>query len=562
MSFGSLFSCLYVYFHVIRVYNINMKIYESLYDWQKKIVDSIYDKDSYGLFLKMGLGKTPVSLACCERHFCTKLMIVSINAKASETESVPGSFLNWAKKSEVFSSYDILTKKSKPEDFRVDRKQIFIINYESLFERGSKNEKRTQKVTLKDIVKAYISSCMGHVCGFVIDESHKLKNYSSLQTSACLKIQAMTRFNSKMLYTYLLTGTPFTTGFIDLWTQLKMLGSSMTKTTFIDNFCIRDNKPGLLGWQQPIIAYKNTDLLFRILHRYAITIDTEQVIDLPDQIFIDHKMPMTNAFKIFTNEKATGKDILKFILDNDKIDNIEGVNVDEYMKDPEKKYLNQFYRCMTYPDLSGMAEETGVFWMRSRQLSIGFQGNADSSRWYDRQRLDALKSFLEENEDNYVIFYSYTPEMTEIYKICKDLGYNIDIWSGEIKSLKNYEAYDAMPEGKRLINSKNVIIANFASGATGTNWQDYHNMILFDIPIYRDYAQGIERIHRIGQKHTCVYHVFYQNNWLDLGMKKSLDEKKDYTVETFESDAERVKETLEANDCQHESKFKFKSINI
>ena len=35
-------------------------------------------------------------------------------------------------------------------------------------------------------------------------------------------------------------------------------------------------------------------------------------------------------------------------------------------------------------------------------------------------------------------------------------------------------------------------------------------MILFDIPLYKDYEQGIKRINRIGQKETCIYHIFYQ----------------------------------------------------
>ena len=43
-------------------------LYEKLYDFQKKIVDSYYTKKRLGLFLDMGLGKTITSLALCEKN--------------------------------------------------------------------------------------------------------------------------------------------------------------------------------------------------------------------------------------------------------------------------------------------------------------------------------------------------------------------------------------------------------------------------------------------------------------------------------------------------------------
>ena len=62
------------------------------------------------------------------------------------------------------------------------------------------------------------------------------------------------------------------------------------------------------------------------------------------------------------------------------------------------------------------------------------------------------------------------------------------------------------------------------------------NNIIFSIPVYKDYSQGIKRIHRLGQKETVIYYHFYQSNFLDYGMKKALDEKIDYNINMFQSD--------------------------
>ena len=77
------------------------------------------------------------------------------------------------------------------------------------------------------------------------------------------------------------------------------------------------------------------------------------------------------------------------------------------------------------------------------------------------------------------------------------------------------------------------------------NWQEYNNCIIFSCPLYKDYAQGIKRIHRLGQKNTTFYHVFYQQNWLDRSMNKALHDKVDYSTNMYESDLSRVKNLID-----------------
>ena len=506
-----------------------MNLYQTLFPWQKNVVDKYKDKNNFGLFIDMGLGKTILSLAFAEVNKCDKVLIVTLNSKALEPETKSDSWLGWATHSDI--KYDFKNKWS--EVFDQSRPELLIINYESLFERG-KNKR--ERVTIKEVIQKFIASCKGHNVAIIADESHKLKDLQSQQTAALNKIQKELSRVSSNIYTYLLTGTPFTTGYIDLYSQLKLLGLDINKGEFTDRYCVRGNIPGLLGWQQPIVGYKNVEDLFNLIHRYALTIKSEEVAkNLPPQVFIEHKLPMSLDFDIFTKERAYPEDIdatfARHNLTPDK----------DYKSMPHKLVNNPFSRNIAAPDEKWWATTSGTYWLRARELSIGFQGSADDAQWFDRNRLTEIEKFLADNPNNYLLFYNYTPELIELYDICERLGYNIDVYCGEAKSLIFYDKYEKQTDAQRLTNTKNIILANFASGSTGMNWQAYHNCIIFSCPLYKDYEQGIKRIHRTGQKETTFYHRFYQDNFLDKGMNDALAKQINYSKDMFESDLQRVK---------------------
>lgn len=504
-------------------------VYDLLFDWQKKLVDSIKNQETYGLFLDMGLGKTPISVALTEVNKVEKVLVITINSKATEKKEVNGSWLEWFGKSDM--KYVLTSKADKKIEFS-ESNQVFLVNYEYLFDRSAK-----ESIILRDTIDEFIKSCKGKRCAILIDESHKMKESKSNQTKAINKIYALMKVMSSKTYLYLLSGTPFTKGYIDLWTQLKILGINISKTEFKNRFCVMGNVAGLYEWQQPIVSYQNIDDLFELVHQKAITIESKEVIQLPEQIFNYITYPMTNSFKLYLCEKLMGNEIKKE-LDKRKIEC--NYTKDELMT----RQLNPFFRNIDYPEFNWTAETPSEFWLRARELSIGFQGNAENYKFYDMTRFKMLEKFLSENEDNYLLFYSYTPELIEIYTICERLGYNIDIYSGEIKNISNYEIFSKMPREKKIVNKKNILISNWASGSTGMNFQEYNKCIIFDLPVYKDWQQGIKRIHRTGQKNTCFYYVFMQNCFLDKNMLESIRLQQDYTKNTFESDLEKINKLL------------------
>lgn len=507
-------------------------IYGMLFPYQKRIVDSYKDRQAFGLFLDMGLGKTPVSLAFAEVNKCNKVIVVTLNAKATEKITEKGSWAWWASKSNM--NYRVRTKKEwihKNPEF--GDKELVIINYESIWQTETIEKKvngrtKTEKVVkMREEVEKFIESCKGDRVAVIVDESHKIKEKSTNNYKCVALMRKTLIMRGNRTYLYLCTGTPFTAGLEDLQAQLNMLGCDITKTEFKEKYCIMDHKPYLEYWKQPIIGYKNVDDLYNLVHKYALTIKSNEVTDLPEQIFIYHKSKEIDEFKLLTEEKIDVK-------------YLKGRVSDSYIGNHKGKVNNPFYRDLDYPDSTWSAETSGQEWLRARQISIGFQGNKENYAIYNEDRFNMLKEFLSNNEDNYIIFYNYVPEFILLAQICLELGYKVDVYNGDVKDTSYYDKYDSMSEDGKFGNKKNVILSNFASGSTGKNWQAYNKCILFSLPCYRDWEQGLKRIHRIGQNDTCFYHVFYQDNWLERAMLKALSNKVEYTKDMFEDD--RIKE--------------------
>lgn len=497
-----------------------------LFDWQKKLVDEYLSRTDFGLFLDPGLGKTPISLAFAERHECTKILVVSVNAKATELESVKGSWHWWAKKSTIR-----YTLSNKMNYVKTDNPECLLVNYEYLYSR-SKSKKGLQ---LRDMIVDFCDSCAGHKVAIILDESHACKNLSSSRTKSVSKIRKLLDITSKEKFMYLLSGTPFTKEYIDVYSQLKLLGHKGTKAQFEDTFCIRGNLPGLYGWQQPIVGYKNTEKLFELIHSYSVTIKSEIVMDLPDKIFTEYQSDMSHEFTALTQETLKESYIYTIMKKH-------SIKTEPFSKRSDKKVNNPLFRNLSYPETNWFATTSGLYHLRARQISVGFQGNYEDAKWFDRTRLHMLEEFLLNNEDNYVLFYNYVPELIEIFNICEKLNYNIDVYCGDVKSLTFYEKHSNLTDEEKMMSKKNIIVANFASGSTGMNWQEYNKCIIFSLPNYRDWAQGLKRVHRTGQTRTTFYYVFTQRNWLDTGIREALERGEEYTDDMFAADEERLKE--------------------
>ncbi|UKS54235.1 SNF2-related protein [Mycoplasma feriruminatoris] len=496
-----------------------MKIFNQLFDWQKELVINNKNRNQLGLFLDMGSGKTILSLAFCEINQVDAIIVIASRSKTLETTKQNASFINYLQNFLNFKTY--LKTDLKTTSFNKNQKEAIIINYHSFL-------LNINKENFFNYLTEFIKVHQNQKIAIIIDESQTIKNSRALISINIKKFVDLVKKQALKTYLYLLSGTPQTTGAIDMFNQLKFLGLNMSKYNFENEFCIITKFNNAYRKVYKISGYKNIKKLEQLINKFALTTKNIPPIYLPKQQYIGTKLPISIEFEIFTNKKVSEYDLYMFCNKN---------NIKSNYKPNSLHFINNpYYKNLSYPDDKWKVSDDGSFWLRTRQISIGFQGNSKDYHWFDYSRLNKLEQLLTNKIDNYIIFYNYDPEFDEIYKICKKLDYKIDIWNGNKKDITNYLEYLNLDETKKTTSKKRVIISNYFSGATGNNWQEYEKTILFSLAVYGYHEQALKRNHRIGAKNTITYYLFLQNNYLDNSMWESIKKRQNYNKQIFKKD--------------------------
>lgn len=301
----------------------------------------------------------------------------------------------------------------------------------------------------------------------ILDESHNICNSTSKQTKGVMKLH----YDNLIL----LSGTPNGGAYEKLYTQMKMLGYKPNKKQFTDKYCNMFTmesggvKFQVLSKKNP---YKNLDELNKILRDdlHCVFLKTNDVIELPEQRFIDIAVPETKQYKAF--------------MVNDYIDL---GNMEYIAGSPTEKLLYSRYLC-----------------------------GADNSN-----KIDVLTTLLEGIEDRVIIFYNFNNEHDVLTKLCKKLKKKAFTCNGNVKQVDEFKQ-----------NDKSILLAQIDSAGTGLNLQ-YCNKIIYFSPTLKTvvYMQSKNRIWRVGQQHKTTYWLL--KSGIEYDIYNTLDRGEDYTNELF-----------------------------
>lgn len=327
-------------------------IYDLLYDYQKKAVDSLKDYDSCALFFDVGVGKSITSLALYEQKTiqgkCNKLIIVCLCAKIEEWKADCEKWFPFSK---------VLVIDGKPknrEQFQTRDYDICIINFEKTWRN---NDLLT--ITRDTMI--------------IIDESHKIK---ASETKIGKFMQVLSLCTS---YKVILTATPMGNGYIDLYNQLYFLGLlDMSLKRFKEEYCNEKLVyiPGMKPFKQ-IVSYHHTEYLDSLVNKYARYYERKLDDELvPSEIVVPikleekyHKISKERVYKDIVLDKIGAKRIgLKALC--------SGTLIGKALVDEEDR--NRKYQLNTY-------------------------------------KLDWVKSFLEDFKERVVIFYMYDHQRDDLY---------------------------------------------------------------------------------------------------------------------------------------------------
>lgn len=352
-----------------------------------------------------------------------------------------------------------LTKKIDFDDFTffASRSEgnfmIGIINYELAW-------RRLDLLKLKDFT-------------LMLDESSLIQNDAAKQTKFILKLNPAN--------VILLSGTPTAGKYENMWSQAHLLGWKISKPLYESQYInyelldVGGTKVWVVNKADP---YKNVERLKQKMRDHgAVFMKSDDVIELPQQNFINVTCNVDKSYKMFIKDGYIVLNGIEFIATNNLTKRL----------------------C-------------------ARQLASAFNDH----------KLEAVKDLIQSTNDRIIIFYNFNVEKDKLKGICEAFKRPVSVVNGECKDLHAYEHFD-----------DSISLIQYQAGAMGLNLQKANMVIYFSLPERSElFEQSKKRIHRIGQNHPCFYYVMMAKGTIDEAIYKALKQRKDFTDELFRMDGD------------------------
>ena len=413
----------------------------NLYPHQARSLDHTYKFNRCAYYLDMGLGKTFVGSE--KMHLLGKDVNLIVCQKSKVQDWVDHIVKNYP-----MAVWD-LTNKNDFKLFRQDCKsrKVGIINYDLIW-------RRPDLLDLKDFT-------------LMLDESSLIGNDTAKRTKFILKM--------KPANVILLSGTPCSGKYENLWTQCKLLGWDISKTKFYNNYIITRQIDVGGFYKDIVVGYRNVnDLKLELKKHGAIFMKTEEVMGLPDQV-----------------------------------DQQICVNKNSYYRSFEKNSYVQ----IGDNELVGDTSLTKLLYMRQ------------ICGMYSKEKMQAFKDLIDSTNDRLVVFYNFNNELFQLKEIVGN-SRPISTINGQTKDLSAYEESD-----------NSITFVQYQAGAMGLNLQKANKIIYFTLPLGKGssglWEQSKKRIHRIGQSKTCFYYYLLVKDSIEEWNLSLLREGKELTDALF-----------------------------
>ena len=303
----------------------------------------------------------------------------------------------------------------------------------------------------------------------LLDESSLIQTETAKRSKFILKMQPKN--------VILLSGTPSGGRYEKLWSQMHLLGWSISKKMYWQQFVVVDYLD-MLDRSIPIVTgYKNVERLKRKMAEYGCQfLKTDEVFDLPSQNFQKLRITASKEYRKFRQDKIV--------------------------------------RLEDGTELVGDTTLTRMLY--ERQL-CGI---------YSQEKLKAFADLLESTEDRLIVFYNFTKELEALKAICDASGRPYSVVNGSVKDLSAYDQ-----------KNDSVTFLQYQAGAMGLNLQKACRMVFFTLPLSSElYEQAKKRIHRIGQNNHCFYYQLICKGSVEERILKTLEMRKDFTEKLFEKE--------------------------
>ena len=261
----------------------------------------------------------------------------------------------------------------------------------------------------------------------------------------------------------LLSATPIPNGWEDSINYFKMFNLTKNKTQFISNEAIVSKDMGFIQ----IMGWRNEAKLKNMWKSISRRLNKDEATDLPPLVFEEVR------FKSSTIYKKIKKDRI----------------YDDVMYDNQMK-LRHGLRLYTNLD----------------------------------KKIEYIKEFVENTNDNIVIFYNYDEELRLLQDVISKKTY---LCNGAVKDYPKKDEWDTI--------KNTVTLTNYKSGSEAVEFT-YANIIIYFSPTdsYTEYYQSYGRCYRNGQNKKVTAYKFITDKTIEENIYEALDNKQDFNYNLWE----------------------------
>lgn len=444
-----------------------------LFDHQREVLSIMKTKDSLGLYLEQGLGKTLIGL--CDivyKVYKYNIQNILIVAPISVKQA-------WAR------DLDLLTDEAR--ELIEDR--LLITNYEQLIatklsDKKDINGKRVR--VLSDNAQKISEVQWDYI---IIDEGHKIKDPSTNTFQQVVKQAYKARFR------YLLTGTPVVNGqLVNYWSYdvfydpVVIRGRFASKTwgnitKFKNDFARLDQ------WWNPV-QYLKVDEIMTHVKKNSIRLFKEDCLDLPDKL-------------------------------DPEIYDIE-------MSPKQKKYYKEMSKDSTILELELIAENGVSKLNYLRQIASGFIYDNDKTPVdLGDNKVKELIEFLKDYDKPVVIFYQFKHSYTKLRKALDKAKLDVITLNGSTEDKTVWKKFQ-QGEGQ-------VFLAQYQTASRGIDLFRSNLIIYYEPTLSSEvHEQSSDRIHRIGAHSPASYIQYVTEGSVEKEIIEALGNYSDFNKVMFD----------------------------
>lgn len=358
----------------------------------------------------------------------------------------------------------------------------------------------------KTIAMSFIQAHMKVM--IIVDESHDFGTFNSIRS---VVLHELGLYGT---YKLVLTGTPQSTGPMNLYSQFEFLDPNIIGIG--DYYAFRNRYAIMGGFPNPktgkptkIVGYQNMEELATILAPYVFEVRKDEVLDLPPKVFERRVLQLTKE----------QRDLYRQIKKERKFEH-DGSEIE--IKNTLELALRLHQVC-------------GGFISSTEAVNVGDDDNPKIkkvTKWTQiipaerNPKVLELVDIIDENPDKkFIIWAKYKPEIEMLTNFLREkypAAGVVEIHGGI--SDEGREDAKARFQG----NAARFLVGNTQTGGTGHTLTAAHVMYYFNnTEMMIDRSQSEDRAHRDGLMHSVLYIDAMMEGTVDMTIMDSIDAKMD-----------------------------------